>query len=103
MTEAREIAERVFETAYMNYAYSANAYQRVAEFLIDEMAFTPAQAEWVMQSKHMRWADDRFGSGELGRAKSGNFRRYFDMYQADIRGDLLRYSDDIATYEREAS
>ena len=68
----------------MAYAYSEASYRAVARFLLKQ-GFSPAQTEWIMDSKHMRWAYD----ADDGRtATSGTFRRYYAKAEATIRRDL---------------
>ena len=45
------------EGAYSQDRYTAFAWTRIARFLLHEGA-TQAEAEWVLRSKHMRWASD---------------------------------------------
>src|SRR5690349_20283787 len=54
--EAKRIAENTVE-AYSRGRYTDAGWKRIAQALLDAGA-TAAEAEWVLNSKHMRWAAD---------------------------------------------
>ncbi len=54
--EAKRIAENTVD-AYSRGRYTDAGWRRIAQGLLDAGA-TAAEAEWVLNSKHMRWAAD---------------------------------------------
>ncbi len=92
MTAAQQLARHASENAYMAYAYTEGAYRRVASFLLGE-GFTDAAVALILDSKHMRWADDEFGQGAGRKPTSGTFRLYYEKYEARIRDDVERWSE----------
>jgi hypothetical protein len=70
----REIATRT-EDAYSADRYGRNEWAACAMLLL-ERGYTEAETEWVLRSKHMRWAADM--SNEPDRPVAGDLARYLD-------------------------
>lgn len=83
---AAELATKTRD-AYMAPDYGEAAWRECARFLFAE-GFTADEAEWILRSKHMRWADDTEGAGRGNKTNSGALRRYFARYEGEIRRGL---------------
>jgi hypothetical protein len=87
-----EAAQRVAdaaETAYMADAYGPDEFRKVARFLLAK-GHSEREAEAILKSKHMRWADDSEGRGHGKRTGSAAFKRYYDGVRSlPSRGDWL--------------
>lgn len=71
-TQATLIAMTTAE-AYSRNRYTDTGWMRIAQALLDAGA-TQAEAEWVLNSKHMRWAAD--DANRLNCATSADFLAY---------------------------
>lgn len=67
ITEARLLAEKTAD-AYSVDRYSKTEWKKAAMVLLAR-DFTPAEAEWVLRSKFMRWAADA-SDAPYGQAKA---------------------------------
>jgi hypothetical protein len=65
------------ETAYMRHRYGTGAWQLIIRFL-HGMDFAPAEIVAILYSKHMRLADDSFGTNRG--PNSNTFKKYFETY-----------------------
>ncbi|NBW66547.1 hypothetical protein EBR44_12405 [bacterium] len=68
--------------AYMRPMYGETAWKRIAAFLARE-GYNALDAARLMNSKHMRWADDAEGSGRKNEPNSATFRRYYDRHKTN--------------------
>lgn len=71
--QAEQIAAAT-QDAYSCDRYAPDQWVAVATLLLEEGA-TPAQVEWIMRSKHMRWAGD-CATYAYGTMQSEAFRGY---------------------------
>jgi len=71
------------ESAYMRGSYGEKSWRLIAEFLLRQ-AFTVEEASWIMNSKHMRWADDFHGRGDGKQANRAAFKRYYAVRRSGI-------------------
>ena len=69
--------------AYMRGSYGEKSWALIAEFLLRQM-FTVDEAAWIMNSKHMRWADDFHGQGDGKKANRAAFKRYYAVRRSGI-------------------
>ena len=69
--------------AYMRDSYGEKAWNLIAGFLLGQM-FTVEEAAWIMNSKHMRWADDFHGRGDGKKANCAAFKRYYTACRSGI-------------------
>jgi hypothetical protein len=79
MTATKAGVERVVDAtqcAYMVDDYRPESWRRIARFLLLE-GFTEHEAEAIMRSKHLRWADDSEGHGAGKEPTSAAFVRYY--------------------------
>lgn len=76
-----EIAEAA-ETAYMAEDYGFAAFRRIAKFLLDK-GHSAYEAEAILRSKHLRWADDSQGRGVGRKTTSAAFIRYYEASQTN--------------------
>lgn len=85
-TPAERVALRTGD-AYMADSYGLSAWLRCAKFLLDN-GLTEREAEAVMRSKAMRWADD----GKLTNRESNvvAFKRFFENHYDSYTGAKLR-------------
>lgn len=72
------------EHAYMRQSYGEAAWREVARFLTRQ-GYSPADAAEIMNSKHMRWADDLHGNGNGNRCNSAAFKRYYAKLNGNLR------------------
>ena len=72
---AAEIAE-ASATAYMADDYGPDEFRKVAAFLLAQ-GHSAREAEAILQSKHMRWADDSEGHGDGRPTNAAAFKRYY--------------------------
>lgn len=79
---------RKTEDAYSVSRYGAKSWHACAMLLV-RAGLADDEVEWVLRSKHMRWAADA-GNAEYGRATSGMLRRHLADPRS-IPGDLQRY------------
>jgi len=85
----REIAART-EDAYSADRYGSNEWAACAMLLL-ERGYSEIETEWVLRSKHMRWAAD------------------MSLNDHPVAGDLARYLDDprnrsvVATIKADAA
>lgn len=77
----REIAEAA-ETSYMAEDYGPDGFRRVARFLLAQ-GHSAYEAEAILRSKHMRWADDSQGRGIGRKTTSAAFIRYYEASRTD--------------------
>lgn len=78
-------AERVAAAAaegYMAEDYGPDEWLGVAAFLLDK-GHSEHEAEAVMRSKHMRWADDSEGHGDGQATDAAAFIRYYEKRDAE--------------------
>ena len=86
--DAEQIAARAIlvaeatEIAYMADDYGTRGMERIAAYLLTN-GHSDHEAEAIMKSKHLRWADDSQGRG-IGRTTTfAAFKRY---YEANVAG-----------------
>jgi hypothetical protein len=68
--------------------YSRKQWRMIAALLLERARYSQAAAEWILRSKHMRWADDELGRGVNGRRRMTAER--FATYLADHAGEIAR-------------
>jgi len=57
MSDAKALAEKT-KDAYSHDRYGKKSWLAQTKFLLTK--FTEEQVEWILRSKHMRWAADKF-------------------------------------------
>jgi hypothetical protein len=84
------VAERCLD-AYMADDYG-KSWTACASLLLDR-GYTEREAEAIMRSKHMRWADDSQGRGAGKETNSAAFRRYLNAQEK--RGNWRKEVEEI--------
>ena len=75
--------------AYSAPRYGMASWLACAKLLV-RAGLDDDEVEWMLRSKHMRWAADA-GNAEYGRATSGMLRRYL-AESSNIAGSLQAYA-----------
>ena len=71
------------QTAYMRPMYGETAWRLVAKFLTRN-GHDSLDAARLMNSKHMRWADDAESSGRRDEPNSATFIRYYHCHGGNL-------------------